>query len=198
MHGNTNPPSAVIARDSAHSEVVHPHAAAPALEEILSREDAVQQIRRYKRYKDELEEQRHRGKEYIKQVRAEVEEDLKPLEERTEALEQSLINFVELENSGRSYRVPGLGTAYTTDRTRVRISDREAFEASLGDAEQTELYDRKLNESRAKAYAADCYGEDGEIVPGIEIEPYKSFAVRPAPANTSNLQKRDNTTATGG
>lgn len=101
-------------------------------------------------------------------------------EERLERMRSSMLAFLSERNGGRKFSVPGLGTATTTTRTRVEIADEERFLAALPESEREELFDRKLNLSRAKAAARSAVEETGEQPPGVEAERVTSLSVRPA------------------
>lgn len=169
-------------------EAYHPADAAFGLseepvpvEEPLADEAAMIEImRRYAVAKADHEERKKRGGEYIRQVKAEVEEDLRAGEERLERMRSSMLTFVTERNGGRKFSVPGLCTATTTTRTRVDIADEERFLAALPESEREDLFDRKLNLSRAKAAARSAVEETGEQPPGVEAERVTSLSVRPA------------------
>ncbi len=138
----------------------------------------IAQMRRYRSLKKAREQQKERAREYLDQVKAEIEADMRPIEEEIETARHSMLAFVREVNAGRKFRVPGLGTAFTQHRVSVKIEDEEAFTASLDEAERASVYETKLNPSRAKALAQGSYEADGETRPGCEVEEKDTLAVK--------------------
>lgn len=143
-----------------------------------SEPEMVSQMRRYRELKKAHERQKERAKEYLEQVKAESEADMRPLEEQIEAARQSMLAFLIEHNSSNKFRVPGLGTAFTQHRTWVNIADEDAFTASLDDAERGRVFELKLNTSRAKALVQGSFESGGEIRPGCEVEGKETLAVK--------------------
>ncbi len=142
-----------------------------------SEPEMVAQMRRYKALKTAREQQKERAREYLDQVKAEIEADMRPIEEDIEHARLSMLAFIT-QNGGRKFRVPGLGTAFTQHRVSVKIEDEQAFTASLDDAERAQVFEIKLNPSRAKALVQGSYEGDGEIRPGCEVEEKDTLAVK--------------------
>ena len=138
-------------------------------------------MRGYREARREREEAEENGAAYVAQVREEVKQDLAPMREREERLREAMLVFVREHNGGSSFRVPGLGTAHKQRRTNTTIADPGALVAHLeaNDPEALEaLYDRKLNEGRAKKLAEASAKEDGELLPGAETEERESLVVK--------------------
>ncbi len=135
-------------------------------------------MRRYKALKKTREQQKERAREYLDQVKAEIDADMRPIEEEIEHARLSMLAFISEVNAGRKFRVPGLGTAFTQHRISVKIEDEETFTASLDDAERAQVFEIKLNPSRAKALVQGSYEGDGEIRPGCEVEEKETLAVK--------------------
>ncbi len=145
-------------------------------EQLGSEPEMIAQMKRYRALKQAQESQKQRAKEYLEQVKAEIEEDMRPLEEQIEAARRSMLAFLTEHNGSNKFRVPGLGTAFTQHRVSVKIEDETAFDASLNDAERAQVFESKLNQSRAKALVAGSYEDDGEIRPGCEVEEKETLA----------------------
>ncbi len=150
----------------------------PESTEIHSSEQMIENLRRYRALKRELEEEKERARAYLEQVRAEIEQDLAPLEEHIERLRESMSRYITVHNGGEKFKVPGLATAYTQKRLSVEIADEEAFAASLDEQSREEVYEKKLSQSRAKKLARVAYEADGEILSGCEVEQSESLGVR--------------------
>lgn len=141
-------------------------------------EEMVRAMRRYRALKRRLEAETARANEYLEQVKAEIERDLKPLEEEIERNRASMRAFVTECNAGKKFKVPGLGVAYTQSRLSVKITDEEELVRYLGAPEVAELYDLKFNAARAKRRVEASYKEDGEMLPGTEVEAEEILAVK--------------------
>ena len=138
-------------------------------------------MRGYREARREREEAEENGAAYVAQVREEVKRDLAPMREREERLRGAMLVFVREHNGGAPFRVPGLGTAHTQRHTATTINDPEALVEHLkrNDPEAlVGLYDRKLNEGRAKKLAEASAKEDGELLPGAETEERESLVVK--------------------
>ncbi len=165
------------------SEQIHATQAEQSNEQeiVASQEEAIRTLRRYRQLKAEMEAERERGQELVRQVKEEVEADLAPLAEHLERMRTSLENFLKEHNAGEKFRAPGLGTVYTQSRLKVSIDDQESFEAALAelDGKQREaVYDRKFSLSRAKKLVQTAYEEAGQILPGCEVEHAESLCVK--------------------
>ncbi len=143
-----------------------------------SEPEMVAWMRRYHSLKKAREQQKDRTREYLDQVKAEIDADMRPIEEEIEHARLSMLAFISEVNAGRKFRVPGLGTAFTQHRISVKIEDEQAFAASLDDAERAEVFEIKLNPSRAKALVQGSYEGDGEVRPGCEVEKKQTLAVK--------------------
>jgi len=143
-----------------------------------SESEMVSQMRRYRSLKKARVQQKERAREYLDQVKAEIDADMRPIEEQIEHSRLSMLAFISEVNAGRKFRVPGLGTAFTQHRISVKIEDEETFTASLDDAERAQVFEIKLNPSRAKALVQGSYEGDGEIRPGCEVEEKETLAVK--------------------
>lgn len=141
----------------------------------------IETMRRYRAARADHEHRKERAEEYLRQVKAEIEQDLRAGEERLERMRASMLAFVTECNGGQKFSVPGLGTATTTTRTRVEIVDEARFLDALPEGEREALFDRKLNLSRAKAAARSAEEEDGEELPGVATERVTSLSVRLTP-----------------
>ncbi len=139
--------------------------------------EMVAQMRRYRSLKQAREQQKERARQYLDQVKAEIEADMRSLEEEIERARLSMLTFIT-QNGGRKFRVPGLGTAFVQHRISVRIEDEEAFTASLDDAERASVYELRLNPSRAKALVQSSYEGGAEIRPGCEVDEKQTLAVK--------------------
>ncbi len=139
--------------------------------------EMVAQMRRYRSLKKAREQQKERAREFLDQVKAEIEADMRPIEEEIEAARRSMLAFIT-QNDGRKFRVPGLGTAFTQHRISVKIEDEEAFTASLDDTERAQVTETKLNPSRAKALAQGSFEGGGEIRSGCEVEENDTLVVK--------------------
>lgn len=140
--------------------------------------DMIAAMRSYREAKADLEQRKERAAAYLEQVKAQIEADLAAGEEHLERLRSSMLTFLTEHNGGNKFAVPGLGTATTTTRTSVKISDEESFLASLPPERRDALYELKLSNSRAKAAAKAAFEEDGEQLPGVEAGRITSLAVR--------------------
>lgn len=120
-------------------------------EKIVSQEAMIAGMRRYRNLKRLQESQERHATECLKQVEAEIEEDMRPLEQAIERVRRSMLAYLTEHNGGRKFRVPDLGTAFTRSRLRIELADEEAFAASLHDhqREQGETLNVRLaGESR--------------------------------------------------
>ncbi len=162
------------------SEQIHATQAEQSNEQeiVASQEEAIRALRRYRHLKAELEAERERGQELVRQVREEVEADLSPLTEHLERLRTSLENFLKEHHGAEKFRAPGLGTVYTQSRLKVSIDDQESFEAALDDDQREAVYERKFSLSRAKKVLQAAYENDGELLPGCEVEHAESLCVK--------------------
>ncbi len=96
--------------------------------EISTQGAMIDAMRRYRATKRNLEADEQRAQEYLEQVKGRIELDLAPARERLEKLRASMEDFVNHENEGRKFRVPGLGTAYTSRKIHVEIDDAASLE----------------------------------------------------------------------
>lgn len=148
-------------------------------EEPLASEAAmIDAMRRYRAARADQERRKERAAEYLRQVKAEIEQDLGAGEDRLERMRASMLVFVTEHNGGRKFAVPGLGTVTTTTRARIEITDEERFLAALPETRREALFDRRLNASRAKATARSALEDEGEQLPGVEAELVTSLSVR--------------------
>lgn len=128
----------------------------------------------------ELEVAEERGREYLRQCKADVEADLDTLRARVNKLTEILTLFIEDENGGEKYNVPGIGTAYMTTRRTPKIVDEEAFVGHLQNTHPLlleRLYKKTLSASEAKKHIQAAL-EDGEVLPGTDVEEKTSLSVR--------------------
>lgn len=135
-------------------------------------------MRSYREARADLEQRKQRAARYLEQVQEEIKADLAADEEHVERLRSSMLTFLTEHNGGNKFNVPGIGTATTTTRTSVKISDEERFLASLPPEERDSLFELKLNNSRAKATAKAAFEDDGEQLSGVEAERMTSLSVR--------------------
>jgi hypothetical protein len=135
-------------------------------------------MRSYREAKTEHDQRKEPATAYLEQVRQQIEADLAAGEEHLERLRSSMLAFLTEHNGGSKFNVPGLGTATTTTRTSLKIADQEAFLAAIPHEERDKLFDRKLNNSRAKAAAKAALEETGEELPGVEADRVTSLSVR--------------------
>ncbi len=151
-------------------------------EQIIGESAMVDALRRYRSLKGELDVQKRRAKEYVEQVKAEVEADLAPLEARLDRLRTSMQTFVEEYNAGGKFKCAGLGTVYTSKGFSITIADERAFQSYVGGELPGEYLDRvfprKLSASAAKRLAQEELEETGRQLPGIEAELTRSLNVR--------------------
>lgn len=145
---------------------------------LIDRAGMIEVMRRYRAAKADHESRREHAAEYLRQVKAEIEQDLRAGEERLERLRESMLVFVTEYNGGRKFAVPGLGTATATTRTRVEITDEGRFLAALPESRREDLFDHRLNAARAKAAAKAAFEEDGEELPGVDAGRVTSLSVR--------------------
>lgn len=142
----------------------------------------IQQLERYRKAKEALEEQDQRAKAYLEMTRANVEQDLAPLREEVEAARASIEAFVREENGGEKYKVPGLGTAYLSSRRQTKVLDLQAFLEAVHDytgGQVEQLYDDpKPNSAACKKYAESWLSDEGELLPGVESEEVQTLNVR--------------------
>lgn len=162
------------------SEAVTAHDVPAAHAEEAPADDAamIAAMRSYGEAKAEHELRKDRAAKYLDQVKARIEADLAAGEEHLEKLRSSMFAFLTEHNGGKKFSVPGLGTATTTTRTSVKISDQERFLASLSPGRRDSLFELKLNNSRAKAAAKAAFEEGGEQLPGVEADRVTSLSVR--------------------
>ena len=147
-------------------------------EELVDERAMISAMRRYRAAKAEQERRRERANQYLRQIRSEIEADLAAGDEHLERLRSSMLTFVAVRNAGKKFNVPGLGTATTTTRTTVEITDEKRLVAAVPEAQRGALFDRKLNASRAKTYAKSALEETGEQLPGVEATRVTSLSVR--------------------
>ncbi|MGF1473156.1 MAG: hypothetical protein ACFB50_15640 [Rubrobacteraceae bacterium] len=147
-------------------------------EELVDERAMISALRRYRAAKAEQERRKERANEYLREIRSEIEADLAAGDEHIERLRSSMLTFITTHNGGRKFSVPGLGTATTTTRTTVEITDEERLVAAVPEEQRDGLFDRKLNTSRAKAYAKSAFEEAGEQVPGVEAARVTALSVR--------------------
>ncbi len=151
--------------------------------DALNEDEMIATMRRYSQKRHELEARKERGRRYLEQVKFEVEESLRPLAEEVEAARGSMQVFVSEHNSGESFNVPGLGTAFLTHTAKVEITD----EAEVGDYLNTKVHENvltyltdpaKLNASKVKRYAKERLVSSGEVLPGTRSEVAVSLVFR--------------------
>lgn len=147
-------------------------------EEISTQGAMIDAMRRYRATKRNLEADEQRAKEYLEQVKGQIELDLAPAREHLERLRSSMENFINVENVGRKFRVPGLGTAYTSRKIHVEIDDAQALEEAFGEEAEELLYESRFSSRKARKEVADAYTEDGELLPGAEVEERDVLCVR--------------------
>ena len=150
----------------------------PDAEELVDEGAMISAMRRYRAAKAEQEQRRERADRYLRQIRSEIEADLAAGDEHLERLRSSMLTFIAVRNAGKKFNVPGLGTATTTTRTTVEITDEERLVAAIPEEQRETLFDRKLNSSRAKTYAKSALEETGEQLPGVEATRVTSLSVR--------------------
>ena len=142
-------------------------------------------MNRYHEMKHQLAEGEENARVYLQVIQDEVKESLAPLRGEIERARRSMEVFLRERNGGRSFAVPALGTAYVQNRVVSKIVDPEKFLKTYErtNPEKAEaLCDRKLNASRAKKEAERAYREDGEIVPGAEVEQASVVCFKPSAA----------------
>lgn len=128
----------------------------------------------------ELKEEEERAKEYLAQCKAEVEQDLEPRRKAVEKLEEMLIIFLNEENGGEKYRVPGLGTVFTTHRTTPKIVDEDALAEAIekrNPLKYSTITRTVIDRQKAQKYAKEIL-EEGEVLPGIEVTETESLSFR--------------------
>lgn len=149
-------------------------------------------MRRYAEAKEQLEEQEENGRTYVQMIQDEVKESLAPLKEDLEHARRSMEIFVSEHNGGKSFSVPALGTAYTQNRVIGRIAEPDEFLKAFErtDPEKAEaLCDRKLNASRARKEAEKAFREQGEILPGADVEQVTVLCFKPSPTAAATGQR---------
>lgn len=162
------------------------HATAPELavantelaESLTDDAAMIAAMRSYREARADLQQRKERAAKYLEQVEAEIKADLAADEEHVERLRSSMLTFLTEHNGGNKFNVPGIGTATTTTRTSVKISDQDAFLASLPPDRRDSLFELKLDNSRAKAAAKAALEKDGQQLPGVEAERVTSLSVR--------------------
>lgn len=147
-------------------------------QELVDEGAMISALRRYRAAKAEQDRRKERANEYLRQIRSEIEADLAAGDEHLERLRSSMLTFITAHNGGRKFSVPGLGTATTTTRTTVEITDEERMVAAVPEDQRDGLFDRKLSTSRAKAYAKSAFEGTGEQVPGVEAARVTALSVR--------------------
>ncbi len=131
--------------------------------------------------REELEENTERGKEYLRQCKEEVYDDLDLQQQHVEKLEQMLTIFINEEHGGAKYKVPGIGTVFTTKRRTPKIIDEEQLIESIEARNPLKLItmtSTKLDRAKAQKYANEHMKETGEVLPGIEITETESLSLR--------------------
>lgn len=149
-----------------------------ANEQLVDEDAMISAMRRYRAAKAEQERRKERASQYLRQIKSEIEADLAAGDEHLERLRSSMLTFITDHNKGRKFNVPGIGTATTTTRTTVEITDEERLVAAVPEEQRDGLFDRKLNTSRAKAYAKSALEEAGEQLPGVEADRVTALSVR--------------------
>lgn len=144
-----------------------------------TREEMVGAIKRYRKATLNLGEMKERGKEYLEQVKAEIEQDLEGARAELDASKESL--RILLKQSGENnYRVPGLGTAYFVRGRRTRVVDEDAVVAALSSMGRysPDFWDTTINKRNVKEAAEKVLKEEGELLEGMESEEVETLAVR--------------------
>lgn len=154
-----------------------------ATEQIVSEDTLIAMMRRLAEAKKHHEEQKARAAKYLEQIRAEIAEDLAPMEREIEWTRQAIRAYLIEERGGESFKVPGLGSAGITRRRQTKIVDEEKFIAEVqtqfSEEDAASVYDEpRFNQSKAKKLAEDLLREYGEILPGVESEEVQTLTVR--------------------
>jgi hypothetical protein len=141
----------------------------------------IAKLYRLRRVREELKQDEARSKAYLKMVKDRVEADLKAKKTQRENLEREIRDLLIHENNGEKYRVPGLGTAFIAKRTRIEIENADALLDYID--QKTDLTVEEFlkpvetDEAKLKRFAKEKVDE-GEIVPGIVIEPTEGLQAR--------------------
>lgn len=149
-----------------------------ANEQLVDEGAMISAMRRYRAAKSEQERRKERANQYLRQIRSEIEADLAAGDEHIERLRSSMLTFITSHNDGKKFNVPGIGTATTTTRTTVEITDGERLVAAVPEEQRNGLFDQKLNASRAKDYAKSAFEQAGKHLPGVEAARMTALSVR--------------------
>ena len=147
----------------------------------IDRPDMVRWMKDLRDSRETLKEEEERGKEYLAQCRAEVEQDLEPRRKAIEKLEEMIAIYLKEENGGEKYKVPGIGTVFLTHRTTPKIVDEDVLGETIKEwnplAYET-MTSVKLDRKKAQAFANKFLKGDGLIMPGIEVTETESLSLR--------------------
>lgn len=151
--------------------------------EGISEDAMIRNLRRYRELKGRLEQAEERGRRYVEQVKAEVEQDLVALRTEVDFLKEGFEVYIKEYNGGENFKVPGLGTAFVQRRRTAKVADEQKFGLYVLNAYPAR-YDAvfvaqpdKLNKKEADKLVKAAL-EDGEILPGVEVEEAEALAVR--------------------
>lgn len=144
------------------------------------RNTLMQTLEQLSEVRAEREEAERAATEYLNHVRAKVEADLSGIREREEELRLALQHGILEHNNGKTFKVPGLGSATITRRKNLTVTDEEVFltEYAERNGGVEDLYDHRLSRTRVKEAAKRALNEDGELLPGIEQTETDTLSVR--------------------
>lgn len=134
-------------------------------------------FKEYRDVRDELEDAEEKGKEYLRQCKEEVEADLEPLRQRAQKLDEMLTIFLNTENAGEKYKVPGIGTVYITRRRQLNINDEDTFLSNVPECDRHKVEKTVLDKAEARKYLNRALLE-GEVLPGTELEEKETLSFR--------------------
>lgn len=107
------------------------------------------------------------------EIKAQMDEQIKPLQERMDKLEAKLLEA--FQTTGVDSVKTEFGTAYTSVRTTANIADRDAFMEFVKAHEEWSLLEVRAAKTAIEQYRA---ANDDELPPGVNIREERVVNVR--------------------
>ena len=148
---------------------------------MIETSQVVSWVKQLAEMREELATAEERGKEYLAQCKADVEQDLQPRRDAIAKLNEMLTIFLKEENGGKKYAIPGLGTVYLTNRTTPKIVDETVLAQEIqarNPLAYTAMQITSIDRSKAQKFANGILKETGEAIPGIEVTHTEAVSFR--------------------
>ena len=106
------------------------------------------------------------------QIAAEAKAQIAPIDEKMDKLESKLLEA--FDRAGMDSVKTEAGTAYTSVRTTMSVSDRDSFVRHVRETMNLDLLEVRVNKLAAESFL----GETGQLPPGIKCDRERTVGVR--------------------